>query len=229
MGSEMCIRDSNLALKVSWDRWDTCSLCEQLYHGVVRCALGWGCWKTYLCRPETDEVRCNAMTQLGNGLADAEHHEDALSVQEAELAMMRRIDAPEGIILDVLSNLANTYDSLGRSEEALLLKRDVYSTTLKLHGEEHEDTLLEANNYAASLRDLRRFEEAKSVLRKTMPMARRVFGNCNDTTLKMRKIYACALFEDPTATLNDFREGVATFEDTERTARRVLGLSLIHI
>ena len=24
-----------------WDRWHTCGLCEQPYHGVVACALGW--------------------------------------------------------------------------------------------------------------------------------------------------------------------------------------------
>ena len=34
-----------------WRRWDTCSLCEQDYHGVVSCALGWACWKTYVGRP----------------------------------------------------------------------------------------------------------------------------------------------------------------------------------
>ena len=27
-----------------WHRWYTCSLCEQQYHGVVRCALSWACW-----------------------------------------------------------------------------------------------------------------------------------------------------------------------------------------
>ena len=32
-----------------------------------------------------------------------------------------------------------------------------------------------------------------------------------------------ALHEDPTATLDDLREGVTTLEDTERTARRVFG------
>ena len=37
-----------------FERWQTCRLCEQDYHGVVRCALGWACWKTYLGRPETD-------------------------------------------------------------------------------------------------------------------------------------------------------------------------------
>ena len=29
-----------------WRRWDTCSLCEQDYHGIVFCALGWAGWKT---------------------------------------------------------------------------------------------------------------------------------------------------------------------------------------
>ena len=39
----------------------------------------------------------------------------------------------------------------------------------------------------------------------------------------MRWIYAEALFMDDAATLDDLREAVATLEDTERTARRVLG------
>ena len=42
-------------------------------------------------------------------------------------------------------------------------------------------------------------------------------------TLKMRANYAKALFKDPSATLDDLREVVSTFEDTERIARRVLG------
>ena len=32
-----------------------------------------------------------------------------------------------------------------------------------------------------------------------------------------------ALYEDPAATLDDLREAVAMFEETARTARRVLG------
>ena len=32
-----------------------------------------------------------------------------------------------------------------------------------------------------------------------------------------------AFYEDPAATLDDLREAVTTLEDTERTARRVLG------
>ena len=54
-------------------------------------------------------------------------------------------------------------------------------------------------------------------------MARRVLGEPNILTLEMRQIYARALCENPAATLDDLREAVATLEDAEQTARRVLG------
>ena len=207
-----------------WHRWHTCSLCEQKYHGVVRCALGWACWKTYLGLPETDDTRVDAMTQLGNGLSAAKHHEDALTVQEAELSMKRRLGAPDESILTVQNNIANTYAHLGRNEEALRMRQDVYSGRLELNGKEHEETLRAANNYASTLNVLKRFEEAKALLRKTIPVARRVLGEGHRLTLKMRKNYAKALFWDAAgATLDDLREAVATLEDTERIARRVLG------
>jgi len=38
-----------------------------------------------------------------------------------------------------------------------------------------------------------------------------------------RTIYARALYEDDGATLDDVRKAVTTLEETERTARRVLG------
>ena len=65
------------ALDERWTRWYTCSLCRHQYHGVVACALGWACWKTYLGRPEGDQPRRLALNQLGNGLIFAGHHEDA--------------------------------------------------------------------------------------------------------------------------------------------------------
>ena len=42
-------------------------------------------------------------------------------------------------------------------------------------------------------------------------------------TLKIRGCYATALYTDADATLDDLREAVTTFEEIERTARRVLG------
>ena len=73
------------------------------------------------------------------------------------------------------------------------------------------------------LGELRRLKEAKSLLRKTIPVARRVLGVNNDLTLRMRWCYAIVLYDDAAATLDDLRESVTTLEDTERTARRVFG------
>ena len=216
-------RQAQVAAERTFDRWHTCGLCEQTYHGVVRCALGWACWKTYVGRPETDAARQMAMTQLSNGLFYARHYEDALTVYEAELAMDRRLGADEDRMLTAQGNLASSYYHLGQLDEALRRRRDVYSGRLKLSGEEHEDTLRSACNYANSLDSLKRSGEAKSLFRKTIPVARRVLGESNELTLLMRLSYADTLHEDPGAWLDELREAVTTLEDTASTARRVLG------
>jgi len=84
-------------------------------------------------------------------------------------------------------------------------------------------TLAAADNYALSLLKLQRFEEAKSLLRKQLPVARRILGKDHIQTIKMTWRSAEALYEDANASLEDMREVATTLEETERTARRVLG------
>ena len=80
-----------------------------------------------------------------------------------------------------------------------------------------DDTIREANNYAHSLLGLQRFEEVKSLLRKVTPVARRILGEEDRLTIKMRWNYADALYkDDDAATLDDVREAVTTLEDLER-------------
>ena len=205
--------------------WTRGSLCEQQYHGVVFCALGWACWKTYLGRPETEQVRHAAMQVLGSGLYAAKRHEDAMLVQEADLSMKRRVGESDHNILAAMSNLAATYAAVGDLEKAINMERGIYSGRLKLEGEDDPQTLIAANNYTFSLTERKRFEEAKSLLRRTVPVARRVLGDSDEITLKMRWGYAEALCGDPNATLDDVREAVTTLDETTRIARRVLGAS----
>ena len=109
--------ENNLGDKVvneRFERWCACSLCEQQYHGVVQCALGWAYWKTYVGRPEEDQRRNLAMSLLGNGLSAAKHHEDALSVQDAQLSTLRRLGGSEANMLTVQGNLGSTHQKLGR-------------------------------------------------------------------------------------------------------------------
>ena len=84
-------------------------------------------------------------------------------------------------------------------------------------------TLRAAYNYAETLGQLQRSEEAKSLMRKTVPVARRVLGEGNGLTLGMHLNYAQSLYRDADATLDDLREAVTTLEDAGRIARRVLG------
>ena len=170
------------------------------------------------------------MKMLGNGLSDAGRHEDALPVREAELAMYRRAEGPEasswGIswsILTTQGNIAVSLTALGRLEEAVRMRQEVYYGLLKLNGEEDESTLKAAMNHAASLVSLKRFEEFKSLMRKMIPVARRALGESNETTLRMRSLYADALYKDAGATLDDLREALTALEEAERIARRVLG------
>ena len=103
------------------------------------------------------------------------------------------------------------------------MRRDVYSGFVRILGEEDRETLREANNYAADLCDLQRHAEAKSLLRKMIPVARRVLGENDDLPFRMRKVYAKALYKADGSTLDDLRKAVTMLAETERTARRVLG------
>ena len=123
----------------------------------------------------------------------------------------------------VLGNIANSYHKLGQHEQAVCMRREVYTRSLKLFGEGHKETLVEVNNYAADLFELRRFDEAKSLLRKAIPVARRALGNSNENTLRLRWNYARALCNDPSATPDDLREAVTRLEELAPYARRILG------
>ena len=110
-----------------------------------------------------------------------------------------------------------------RGRGALSISRDVYSGYLKHYGEEHEETVREGNNYSALLQQIQRYEEAKSLLRKLMPVARRVLGEGDDQAIRIGWSYGEALYHADGATLDELREAVTTLEDTARAARRVLG------
>ncbi len=170
-----------------------------------------------------------AMGQLAGGLYHARHFADALPVQEAELSTLQRLGAPEYDFLTSQGNLANTYHMIGRREDALRLRRDVYSGCCRLDGAEAKETIIELANYASLLCDLERHAEIKSLLRKNIPVARRVLGENHEVTLRLRWVYGRVLYRDDGATLDDLRVAVATLEETARTTRRVLGGAHPHV
>ena len=134
-----------------------------------------------------------------------------------------RIGVSEFDMLVIQSNVASSYSSNGRIEEAIEIHRKVYSGRSKLLGEEHCQSLTSACNLASGLIRLQRFKEAKALYRKVVPVARRTLGDSHDLTLRMRRNYAGGLYGDDGATLDDLRESVTTFEEIERIAHRALG------
>jgi len=140
-----------------------------------------------ICGPPGDRPA----SRYGNGgarerLAVANHCVDALSIEEAQLSMLRRLGASEESILVVQGNLACTYASNRRFEEAQEIERDVYSGRMKLNGEAHKNTLLAANNYALSLCKQKAYEEAKLLMQKCLPAARRLLGESDEIMLRNR-------------------------------------------
>jgi hypothetical protein len=142
-------------------------------------------------------------------------------VGEAELSLLRRIGASEDDILTVQTNLASTLYELGRHESSLSMYRDVHADCVRLLGEEHKSTIIASLGRVYPLISLQHFDQAKTFLRKTMPVAQRALGENDDITLSIRLKFAEALYKD--ATLADLREAVTTLEEIERTARRVFG------
>ena len=128
-------------------------------------------------------------------------HRVLVRLQEALLRRSRVEPRADGEVVRDREGLHGSYESL-RRRRGVRRRREL--------------------NYASTLIALERFEEAKSLMRKMLPVARRVLGESNDIAIITRWNYARALYEDPAATHGDLHEAVNTLEETERTARRVL-------
>ncbi len=166
------------------------------------------------------------MSILGCGLGEARHHEEALSVREADLATMRRLGADEDDLLATQINIANSYTKMGRLEEAISISREVYAGFKSLVGPCDRRTLMAANNLVFQLQKQSKFAEAVSILRKPLSDARRAFGDDHEQTLALGSLLADSLAGPGTSpTVDDLREAIAIREDICKRSRRLLGRS----
>ena len=225
--------ENNSGVKVrnaTWARWYSCGLCEKWYHGVVACALGWACWKTYVGRPEEDGARRSAMEVLADAFSRNGDDKMALMIYEARYDTERRLCASnfkersnDDDMIDLQSYIASCCYNLGRHEEALIARRTVYEQRLAKYGPMHEDTIYAASGLAHSLVEDYWFAEAKRFLRDKISNAQSVLGNRHRTTIILRLLYAQAVYIDDGSSFDEVQEAVATLEDDCRTARQVFG------
>ena len=164
------------------------------------------------------------MTGLGLGLGAVDHRRaERLRVTEAELAIKRRLEADEEELLVTRSNLAVCLFELERDEESLQMRREILADSLRLNGPDDEDAILDAEKLVESLIEANLFKEAMSLLRDTIPTARRVLGEENDLTLCLRSHYACAISYDTNSSRARVHKAVAILKDVLQTSRRVFG------
>ncbi len=167
------------------------------------------------------------MKQVANGLCEVNDYADAISVYEAELSRMRRLGAAEENILAVLEvqcNLSNAYLELGRHEDALAIRQEVYARRRRLAPED-PITIGFALNLANSLVANDRFAEAGALAREALVVARRVCGDAHDTTIGLRYSFSDSIVMNPNATQKDLREAKGELETLLRTTRRIFGSS----
>ena len=157
---------------------------------------------------------------LAGGLYATENYEVALSVQEAQLSMMRRFGASQHSLLVTQGNLASTYQLVGRPEDALRLRRVVYRGVLQRYGEDSVEANTEALNLALILRDTGNDPEAKELLRARIPVAERSLGRENYVYFRLRWLYANSLADVAPC---DLVQAEALLDDTYTRFRRVMG------
>ena len=162
---------------------------------------------------------------LGNGLGDAGHHEDALAVQEAELAMTRRLGASEKNMLAMQNNLAITYEELGRTGDSLRIKKAIYATHARLFGDSDEETLGSAVSLSIGLVKADKASESMAFSRPLLPLARRVLGADHEVCLRFAHSYAYAVLACAAASRDELLFAEKLLEDTVRRLRRVFGIS----
>jgi len=205
-------------------------MCEQEHHGVVKCALGWACWKNYASRSEVDKLRGRAMTTLAGGLRENDFYAEALAIYESRLGTLERLDLDshiEDMILTAKTNIAACLTDLGRNDEAFEMKKFIYDRKKKLYGSSDMATLVSATHlYASWDTDDAYLVERQSFARKQSRVARRALGPDHEITLRLRSQYARSLLiRSSTPPRSDWLEAIEVAEDVVTTSRRVMGTS----
>ena len=141
--------------------------------------------------------------------------EERIAIVETQLSIMVRLwPRSELSALDMKHNLARCYLQTGRYEEAARLFRLIYARRKVLDGANRDDTIRAAHQLAASLIELGRYDQVKSLVLPLLRQGRR-----------FRLSYATALYMTAGASRAEVLEAVAICEELLCRDRRVLGPS----
>ena len=137
--------------------------------------------------------------------------------------MRRYFPYEQDIILAGQNNIALRLDDVGRGDEALELKREIYASRLALDGKSNEGTLIAALNLIVSFTNALRLSEAKRMLREQLPIATRVLGKDHDVTLSLQRNVVIGLLRDEKSTRQETLQAEKLAKDMLVRLRRVYG------
>ena len=209
-----------------WGLWHTCRLCEQPFYGLVKQAMGWGCYKTYAGRPALVKQHLMSMSVLGNHLPPSNA---SLMILEALLDGQKRYaiqvggQPAERNIVITKNTISACYEALGRYDDALRLDREVYASAVRLFGPTSPQTLGLALGLVQSLIKTENYAEARTFIRERMQESRGL-GDEHMVNMKLRHGLSRAIVRDGDITSREtLEEAEEILVDLLRTTRRVLG------
>ena len=141
-----------------------------------------------------------------------------LGLAEALWARLQGRPAEDDDRLCAQNNLANAYMQAGRYAEAEALYRDILAIDRRVHGPNHENTLVTAGNLGNALLDQGKHSDAEAVLRDTLERQREVLGAEHESTLRTASSLATALQNQ-----GKYAEAEPVLRDTLAIQQRVLG------
>ena len=201
-----------------WVKWAECGLCHQRYHGALARAMARGAWKTYVSRPESDALRGFALCLVG--LAKQNNVEEALRAGTAYRDWCVRFDPLHITVAD--ENLALTYTSCGRHDEAIQYMQRIRAAKLQFSGSETLESVISLLNLATSLVKALRYDQTIQLLGESRPAACQTLGEDHVQCLSLAHILGTAHLMRG-ADVGDFLAAGAIFRDLIPRERKLLG------
>ena len=187
--------------------WERCKGCTQEFQGAAKVAAARLCWKEYAGRHESDQLRCWAAEALGCALYADGQYEDARDTFLAHLKVIKTQGQTwqdtEKPLAMTRENLAKCAHALGRLDELLAMRREMYAETSAKHFVTDQRTIDAALNLASALLSSDETEEAQKFCRETL---RKLKRGCPPNDARVVTL-TCALAQtlyDPAAQDRDY-------------------------
>ena len=205
-------------LDLRMGRWQTCRLCWQSYHGVVACALGWRCWRTYAMLPRGDTRRFIAMGILGRALIECKRSKEALSLFQTSLADCRLyFKSYPPTMLHTRQSIARCYNELGQHTKALKVQRDILEKQLTLEG-----AFISVAFLAHTLVALGKYAEVRDLAFDMIPKTPQG-SKYAELDIQLKLSYANATWKDPELSTEARFNATKFMALAYKQSRRVLG------